>query len=760
MKKERLQNKHQRAAIALLLILAMILTTVNINDLVAAAASKPKFQKTKVQLAKGKSTKLKVKNLPKSSKIVKTKWSVQNKKVLKLTLSGSKTKKKKATTAKIKALKTGNSAVYCTITYRVKKSGNWKTKKTKLKATVAVASPSKTTPKPSEAGKPQASTSVSPDSGNTPAPSDNTANPDTNSTTPPGPSSPNTDNTTPPEPSSSPDTGNTTPPGPSSPGTGDTEPTSPGNATTPPSASPTPGGTTQTPALTPTTAEPLIWTGLLVKTIWTNSGEITGSYSQIDCSPGLEVISDRGCWNFLITSTKWNQYNYPMLKCYRAEGDTTAETLDIWYGSNEDEQIHYPYAEWSGDGIALDKSKVSNGIRIANNTPVCRIEIYEGKPEEAREKDIGSNDFSKTAMDFSKELKIGWNVGNSLDSIIEKGEFVPGTAGLAAETAGNVMITENLIKAVKDADFNTIRVPVTWTNHTDPDNNYQIDEMWMNRVEEVVQYCTANGLYVLLNVHHDGNDDPKDSNSWLSPEPSDAAAMKERYQRIWEQIADRFKDYSNLLLFESMNEFHHGYSTTPPASYYQIQNELHQIFVNTVRKSGGNNANRYLIIPGYNTNIENTIDGLELPTDSCKDHLMVEVHYYDPFNFAGDDHTIEQWGTDFSSADKSLSSGRAQEKYLIEQLEKMKSNYIDKKIPVVIGEFGATERKDPNNEKYRIYYLQYMVKYCTEYGLIPIYWDNGYDFRLFNRNTYEVVYPNVVDDMLAAMKSGYEIPIP
>lgn len=375
--------------------------------------------------------------------------------------------------------------------------------------------------------------------------------------------------------------------------------------------------------------------------------------------------------------------------------------------------------------------------------------------------DVGSQDFSKTALEFSKELKIGWNLGNTLDSIINSGAYVSGNAGLAAETAwGCPKTTEGLIKAVKDAGFNTIRVPVTWTNHTDPNNDYKIDEVWMDRVEEVVQYCTKNGLYVILNIHHDGNDNPTDCKSWLMPNPADEAAkteMKLRYQKVWEQIATRFKDYSNLVLFSSMNEFHHGYNA-PSTAYTKLQNELHQIFVDTVRATKGNNANRYLIVPGYNTNIDQTISGLKLPTDSVENHLMVEVHYYDPYTFATDGNETDQWGSKYGGATAADSWG--QEDYLITQLKKMKTAFVDKGVPVIVGEFGAPAKRNSANEKYRTYYLQYVVKYAVEYGYVPIYWDNGTSYRLFDRGTYAVVYPDIVNGMMAALESGYTIPLP
>lgn len=568
------RNYRCRRALSLLLCFVMIFAAACAgND--ASAAAKPAFQKSKLSLAVGKSAQLKVKKLPKGAKVVSTVWKAQKPGVVKVTVSGSGAKKKKALTAKAKGLKAGKSTVSCTVTYKVKKSGKWSQKKNKITASVTVTGNPKTTTVPASAAP-----------GNSAAPS-------------------HTEN-----------------------------PVSP-----------------------------------------------TGRPSDVTSMPDVTE-------------------NPPVIEETPEPGPTVAPTP----------------------------------------APTVPADVHQN--------------FSKTAMEFSKNLKIGWNVGNSLDAVKDDGAYQTGNAGLASETAwGNPKITENLIKAVKTAGFNTIRVPVTWTNHTDPDT-YQIDETWMDRVEEVVRYCTDNELYVILNVHHDGGEG---GNSWLTPIPSDETKMKERYRKVWEQIAARFKDYSNLVMFSSMNEYHYGYDA-PKKAYCTLQNELHQIFVDTVRKSGGNNGQRYLVIPGYNTHVDHTISELKLPTDSVEDHLMVEVHYYDPYTFGTDGNETDQWGSDFGGATAADSWG--QEKYLISQLKKLKTAFTDKGVPVVIGEFGAPAKKDPANEKYRTYYLQYVVKYAVEYGLVPVYWDNGSAYRLFDRNTCAVVYPDIVNGMMAALTPGYEIPLP
>lgn len=552
-----LRNRYCRSVMAVLLTLAMTLGTVGIYGYEADAASKPTFQKKKLTLAEGKTVKLKVKKMPKGSQLLKAKWKVQKKSVLKLTLSGSKAKKKKAKTAKVKALKAGKSAVYCTLTYRVKKGGKWKTKKSKAKAAITVSSNADVTlaPQnpdvPSETGNPGANVSAAPGNtakpGNSSKPEDSanpgntvrpeetddpgetsnpgetlnpgetsdpgeTANPgkttkpgetaDPDKTSNPGGTADpdktsNPGGTADPDKTSNPggtaDPGETSDPGETTNPVETTDPAETGhpNGTTEPNSSANPGEATSTPAATPTiTPKPspvtLTWTGKMVKTQRTSAGDIPGEFSQSSCSSGFEVASNAGCWNFDISCNNWSQYQYPVLKCYRLEGDNTTEGLELWYGSDAEGKLTYPFGDWNGKAISLDKTKVSQTVKISNYTPVGKIEICEGEAPAKVEGDVGSQDFSKTALEFSKELKIGWNLGNTLDSIINSGAYVSGNAGLAAETSwGCPKATEGLIKAVKEAGFNTIRVPVTWTNHTDPNNGYKIDEAWMNRVEEV-----------------------------------------------------------------------------------------------------------------------------------------------------------------------------------------------------------------------------------------------------------------------------------
>ena len=303
--------------------------------------------------------------------------------------------------------------------------------------------------------------------------------------------------------------------------------------------------------------------------------------------------------------------------------------------------------------------------------------------------DGGPRAFSHTSAELLAKLKLGWNLGNSLD--------VPD-----GETAwGNPRVAPELLAAVAKAGFGLVRIPVTWSPHTGPAPGYVIDPNWLQRVDEVVGYARAAGLHAVINLHHDGADNFKGP-EWLTLNDASGntteennAAVRTRFVAVWTQIAKHFAGYGEELLFESMNEIHDGYGQPDPRHFTFI-NELNQQFVNLVRKSGGNNAQRHLVVPGYNTNIDHTLTGFKLPSDPTPKHLVLSVHYYDPYLFALQAKK-NTWG--------SASPGRddwGQEDFVVRQFDKVKATFIDQGIPVLIGEYGATHQD--GFEDYRRYY--------------------------------------------------------
>ena len=347
----------------------------------------------------------------------------------------------------------------------------------------------------------------------------------------------------------------------------------------------------------------------------------------------------------------------------------------------------------------------------------------------------------------------GWNLGNQLESV---------TDNVPEETNwGNPVITEKLIQSVKAAGFKSIRIPVSYFAKIDDDKDYTIDSKWLDRVQEVVDYCIKNDLYAVINIHGDGYNTI--DGSWLLCNGKNQTEIKKKYKKVWKQIAERFKNYDEHLLFESMNEEFDGSYSEPNKEYYQNINDYNQIFVDTVRKTGDNNTKRWLIIPGWNTNIDYTAGdyGFKLPTDQYRNksidkeeqRIMISVHYYSPWDFCGGENcVITQWGNE--ADDPSKTSTTCDETYMKNQLNLMKTTFADKGYPVFIGEYGSIDKTsyDSENEYYRAYFARKLCQLSRKNGCIPMYWDNGYNgvhgFDLFDRTTCEVTQPVIIDAIM------------
>jgi len=347
----------------------------------------------------------------------------------------------------------------------------------------------------------------------------------------------------------------------------------------------------------------------------------------------------------------------------------------------------------------------------------------------------------------------GWNLGNQLESV---------TDNVPEETNwGNPVITEKLIQSVKAAGFKSIRIPVSYFAKIDDDKDYTINSKWLDRVQEVVNYCIKNDLYAVINIHGDGYNTI--DGGWLLCNGKNQTEIKKKYKKVWKQIAERFKNYDEHLLFESMNEEFDGSYSEPNKEYYQNINDYNQIFVDTVRKTGDNNTKRWLIIPGWNTNIDYTAGdyGFKLPTDQYRNksidkeeqRIMISVHYYSPWDFCGGENcVITQWGNE--ADDPSKTSTTCDETYMKNQLNLMKTTFADKGYPVFIGEYGSINKTsyDSENEYYRAYFARKLCQLSRKNGCIPMYWDNGYNgvhgFGLFDRTTCEVTQPVIIDAIM------------
>ena len=353
----------------------------------------------------------------------------------------------------------------------------------------------------------------------------------------------------------------------------------------------------------------------------------------------------------------------------------------------------------------------------------------------------------------------GWNLGNQLESA---------NNGTPAETNwGNPVISENLIKSVKSAGFQSIRVPVSYLSKIGSGSSYTIDSSWLNRVQEVVDMCIKYDLYVIINMHGDGYNSI--DGGWLLCNGSDHTTIRNKYAACWKQIANRFKNYDQHLVFESMNEEFDGTYSTPNRTYYSNINKLNQTFVDTVRKTGGNNAKRWLMVPGWNTNIEYTVGdyGFSVPTDNYRSseiasgekRIMISVHYYDPWDFCGtESSTHTQWGS--KATDSSKVPGYCDESALNYAFSRLQSKFTRQGYPVVIGEYGAIDKSayDSQNTACRADFAAKVCTYAKKYGCVPVWWDNGvtgtYGFALFNRYNYQVTQPKIISAIMGVYGSS------
>jgi aryl-phospho-beta-D-glucosidase BglC (GH1 family) len=393
------------------------------------------------------------------------------------------------------------------------------------------------------------------------------------------------------------------------------------------------------------------------------------------------------------------------IKEYISDGDVM---LGYWWSNQQEIRLKSVTVKYSNDGSVPANAGINT--------------------EQDKNTDNKTNKNSSEGMsaaEIVKDMKIGWNLGNTLDCYNvtwEVSDF---------ETAwGNPRTTKAMIDTVKKEGFNAVRIPISWNEHM---NGNIIDGDWLNRVNEVVDYVIDNDMYAIINVHHDDY-------TWLNPSKADEAAVKAKLVSIWEQLSDRFKNYDQHLLFEGMNEPRiiggQDEWTGGTAEEREVINHLFQAFVDTVRKSGGNNSSRALIITSHAASIEaDAVNDIVVPDD---DRIIVSIHYYSPWDFAGGENGKSDWGSD--SEKKDLDKG----------FDFLKSKFIDKGVPVIIGEFGATNK---NNDSVRASYMEYYVKSAKSRGITCFIWDNGTkdEFGLLDRNSLTWYFKNVVD---AAVKGA------
>lgn len=367
-----------------------------------------------------------------------------------------------------------------------------------------------------------------------------------------------------------------------------------------------------------------------------------------------------------------------------------------------------------------------------------------GSAEEAEAVDNGVMREGLTALEATRLMGNGINLGNTLEAC-DNNVGIKTNTPLSYETHwGQPKTTQAMIDGMKAAGFDTIRIPVAWmTNATHLyEGDYTIDTDYMDRVEEVVRYARKAGMYVIINDHWDGG--------WYGMFGSESAETRalamEAYKGMWQQIAERFRDYSDYLIFESANEELGGrfdensplYCSDSVVTYltdderYALTNEINQTFVDVVRATGGNNATRFLLIAGYSTDINQTCDDrFQMPKDTVDSKLMVSVHYYDPWSYCG-----------ASSAVSATKWGKVSDyEYLDQQLAKM-TKFTEAGYGVVIGEYGALPCSDGLKDNTLAYHTAFLDA-CTKYDLTNCLWDCS--------GLYKRVSQTFADDDILAM---------
>ena len=425
-----------------------------------------------------------------------------------------------------------------------------------------------------------------------------------------------------------------------------------------------------------------------------------------------------------LTFTKWSSF----------------QMVDIQ--SNIDWQVSCD-ADW----VALSNH---SGVPMTGKTLHLKVTVTENQTEQNRTANItltGNGQTAKLAVvqnasyvdplgwisaeDAGNAMKIGLNLYNTMEAYGTWFDWTGDPIETFQTCWGNPLVTANWFNAVKANGFNAVRIPVTWFPHTD--ENFQVTEKWMNRVEEVVKYGLDAGLYVILNVHHDTGGE------WLAADLSNIDEISAKYVNLWTQIATRFEQYGDHLMFESYNEIldENKQWVNAAGDAFIAVNQLAQTFVNTIRGLGENNQHRNLIVNTYAANgSHDMLDPFVIPTDQIPEHLMVQVHNYNPAAFCKmtqelkEDEALPVWTEDFQNE-------------LAAELDILIDYYNTNHVPIIIGEFAAN---DKITEEERAKYAEFMVTYCRQKANISLFYWN----EIISRTTFQPTYPTLMNALLKA----------
>jgi len=411
------------------------------------------------------------------------------------------------------------------------------------------------------------------------------------------------------------------------------------------------------------------------------------------------TVTSNAKWSTKNLADSWLQLN----QVAGSEGDTELKLIAAANATGISRSAVLTVTSDNGQARRLTLSQASNLFPSYNTSPKA--------PDQT-----GMN---STAVQLAAKMHLGWNIGNTMES--------PG----GESGWGNPQITESYVKFVKQTGFNAIRIPCAWDwKHLSDRQKATIDPAWLNRVKEVVKYCVDNDMYVLLNIHWDGG--------WLENNINQVKkdSVNAKQKALWEQIATTMRDFDEHLMFASANE-----PAADNAEQMALLNGFHQTFINAVRATGGRNSYRVLVVQGPGTNEDKTNTLMNsLPADQVANRLMVEVHNYTPsqFTILDNDATwgkmFYYWGAGHHSTtqpDRNATWGEESEH--IRTFGLMKAKFIDKGIPVILGEYGAYKRGNTKNVPLDLathnasvdYWNNYVTKQAIQFGLKPFFWDTG-----------------------------------
>jgi aryl-phospho-beta-D-glucosidase BglC (GH1 family) len=450
-------------------------------------------------------------------------------------------------------------------------------------------------------------------------------------------------------------------------------------------------------------------------------------FSEEGSTAEFSISTNAASWE--ITS------NLPWIQLSKSAGTSGSATIEVTALTNPDNVVRTGNLTLLAGNAAPVEIKISQkGQRYPNynTSPI---------PPDA-------SGMTSSAMELAAKIKLGWNVGNSLEAI-------------GSETAwGNPLITPELIQLVKRNGFNAIRIPCSWNQYMENSATAKIKTEWLDRVKKVVQFSVDEGMYVILNIHWDGG--------WLENNvtPAKQAENKAKQKAFWEQIATHLRDFDEHLMFAGTNE-----PNVDNAAQMAVLDSYLQTFVDAVRSTGGRNRYRVLVVQGPYTDIEKTNSLMNsLPKDLIANRMMAEIHYYTPFQFslmeadANWGNMFYYWGKDFhSQTDPTRNATWGEEATVVSMMRMMKTKFVDKGIPVILGEYAVGRRLTLTGANLdlhlasRAFYLKYVTQQAKANGILPFYWDAGGTGNngsgLFDRKTNTVFDRQALNALIEGSKN-------